>query len=343
MIRKIHKDDFDGNIQYGGANFHTLTKRTEVVEKVLQGEWGKDFFISNNGALSPNMEFFEDVKKCPNCGFDGISDLLEVRGLGISLCPVCDFGFQNPRFRKEKLHLIYGDKYIMDDTYSSVQAMELDSIKFKYGIQRVKEFADIVDDVLDVGCGPGFSLAAYKEAGIQNIYGLDPGKYENNLNYEFNIDSDFTEIIPRRYSNLGLITLWDVLEHIHDFKAMLTSAYTALRDNGLMLIMAPNLRSLATTLIRENSPTFQIDHLNYFTETALAKALEDAGFECVVSETVISEIDNCRNFLNFQPPYTSSAVARSEFSWLTPEYIHANKLGSRLFFIAHKNSNSEFK
>jgi len=336
MSNKIQKNDFDGNIQYGGANFHKLTNRTQVVEKVLKNKWGEEFFHLHNGNIIPKMEFFERLANCLNCGSDQIYDLMHVRGLGISLCPVCDFGFQNPRFKKDKLPHIYGDKYIMDDTYSSEQAMKLDNIKFKYGIQRVREFESEVDDVLDIGCGPGFSLAAYKSVGIQNVYGLDPGKYEKNLNAEFNIERNFSEVVPEKFKKLGLITLWDVLEHIHDFKLMLKSANAALRDKGHILLMVPNLRSLATTLIRENSPTFQIDHLNYFTETSLTKALEDAGFKSIVRETVISEIDNCRNYLNFLPPYTSEAAERIEFNWLTADYIHSNNLGSRLFFIAQK-------
>ena len=131
-IHIIHKDDFDGNIQYGGNKFHKLTKRLNVMKNISENEWGGQFFKKNEGSLTPDPNFFSKTKHCPNCSSEEHFPILEVRGLMISLCSKCDFAFQNPRFKKDKLHLIYGEKYIMDDTYSTPEALKLDKVKFKY-------------------------------------------------------------------------------------------------------------------------------------------------------------------------------------------------------------------
>jgi len=156
------------------------------------------------------------------------------------------------------------------------------------------------------------------------------------LHSDIEIITDFSDDIPNHIKNIDLISLWDTLEHIHNFNKMLSYTYNALSIRGLLVILVPNLNSLASRLIRKNSGTFCIYHLNYFTENSLGLLLKNHGFKVLQKETVISEIDNCRNYLEFQEPYMNVPKNESAFDWLTPEYIHKNMLGSRLFFIAQK-------
>jgi hypothetical protein len=66
------------------------------------------------------------------------------------------------------------------------------------------------------------------------------------------------------------------------------------------------------------------------------REMTQSNFKVVSKETVISEIDNCRNYLEFSGPYNSAPKNEQAFDWLTLDYIHENMPGSRLLFIIKK-------
>ena len=51
--KKIHKDDFDGNLIYGGEFFHTATNREVVLEDLRTGAWGNKFFTQSGSSRNP--------------------------------------------------------------------------------------------------------------------------------------------------------------------------------------------------------------------------------------------------------------------------------------------------
>ncbi len=330
----INKDEFDGNIVYGGSNFHKKTKRTSLIMENNFPHY--EYVLEENMHYKSNMKYFESLDNCILCNSDDIEDKLYKDGLFISQCRKCSFSFQNPRFKSEYLSELYGKEYSLNGAYASEAQNKLDEIKYKYAIQELNKYSDSIESVLDIGAGNLHFLNVCKKNNIKTLYGIEPGSTLKNIDNEYNIITDFSDEVPLSINNLSVISLWDTLEHIHDFKKVIKSSYKALEDDGLILIMVPNLNSLASRLIREKSPSFCIYHLNYFTEKSLEKLLIDCGFSIMQKETVISEIDNCRNYLEFQEPYMSVPKNEKAFDWLTSEYIHDNMLGSRLFFIAKK-------
>ena len=333
--QQLSKNDFDGNLVYGGKSFHESTGRANVIQDTVSGVWGSKFFEGDSSTRRVRSDFFDSLSNCPCCNSTDITHKLSVRGLTIFQCNSCFHGFQNPRLKPELVSSVYEEQYVMDPVYESPVAKKLDILKYQYGIQVASKYLPSVPSVLDVGCGNGLSLDVYSSCGIPFVSGIDPSPYTSQK-VDPRITSSFLLDIPSQYSDLSLITLWDVLEHIHDHKRMVESVFNTLKPGGACLIMVPNFLSLATRLMRERSPVFQIDHLHYFSRNSLNFELNAVGFEVVHCETVISEIDNCRNYLEFSEPYFSSPFNDKAFDWLTPSYIHDNFLGSRLFFVAIK-------
>ncbi len=60
--------------------------------------------------------------------------------------------------------------------------------------------------------------------------------------------------------------------------------------------------------------------------------MDKGGFKPVLMETIITEIDNIRNYMSFEWPYEAAHYDEA-FDIITPEWIHANMLGSRLIGI----------
>ena len=331
----IHKNDFDGNLVYGGQNFHKETKRDGML---LHGDVNPhlDFVESVGLDCRYRSKYFKTLSQCFLCESINIELKFEKNGLKIFKCNSCSFGFQNPRFKREHLSQLYGEDYSMIGTYLSQAQNELDEIKFQYAFQELRKFQENTHSALDIGAGNLQFLKVCKKNGVKKLYGIEPG-FNLDGSKEFHVITEFNDEIPSNIRELSLITMWDSLEHIHGPKKIIKSCYNSLQSDGILIVLVPNFDSLASRLIREKSPTFCIYHLNYFTDRSLSKLLTDKGFDIIHKETVISEIDNCRNYLEFKEPYLSEPSNEPAFDWLSPDYIHENMLGSRLFFIAKKN------
>lgn len=334
-MKMLNKNDFDGNLIYGGKKFHDHSLRTSLIFGEPSESWKSKFFAEKEAPIwLIHREKFDVLFQCPLCSSSILEKVIETTWVSVTKCTNCDFGFQNPRLKPEFVPELYSDSYTMEEVYSSEVSLELDFKKFLYGGELAIQFGSSMDSALDVGCGTGLALAAYRELGFRSLIGIEPAPYD--FDPGFQIFNSFSDELPKQITNVSLISLWDTLEHVWDFSKMMESVSTALQPRGLVLVCVPNLRSLATRLIREKSPTFQLDHLNYFTVESLSRLFESSGLELVHVETIISEIDNCRNYLEFKEPYMSKPLNESAFSWLTPRYIHENMLGSRILALARK-------
>jgi hypothetical protein len=84
----------------------------------------------------------------------------------------------------------------------------------------------------------------------------------------------------------GLITMFHVIEHLIDPLSALVSARGLIDDEGLLVIEAPQWRSVGR-LVRRNkwSQLKPPEHINFFTPGSLTSALERAGWTVVRCST----------------------------------------------------------
>ncbi|MBF0312070.1 MAG: class I SAM-dependent methyltransferase [Oligoflexia bacterium] len=330
-MKEYHKNDFDGNLVYGGKTYHGLTGRIDVITDVNESDEFEKHNISDKD--------LETLKQCPMCNGEEINEFIRKKRLKVYRCNSCDFGFLNPRVKKESSFKLYDQSSRYESLYLNETSNKLDKIKFQYVFQLVKRFIS-PQSVLDIGSSSGIFLNTCAEEGVQIIHGIEADTsqikrspfYQKNFHIETSMDLD----LSKKYNNLELVTMFDVLEHIIDFKKTLTEIHLSLAKQGIFAIIVPNFYSLASRIIRDKSPTFNIEHTNYFSMKNLIPLLETLGFEIVHKETVISEISNIKNYLEFNDPYFAEPKNEQWTNFLTPEWIHENLLGSRLFVIARK-------
>ena len=104
-----------------------------------------------------------------------------------------------------------------------------------------------------------------------------------------------------------------------------------LNRDGYFMILVPNFNSLATKLMRNLSPTFNWKHTLHFNEKSLNYVAKKFNLRCVYLETVVSEIDNIKSYMSGKWPYDGYGDPENNFSFITPEFLHEKKLGSRIF------------
>lgn len=104
--------------------------------------------------------------------------------------------------------------------------------------------------VLDIGCGYGNLLTAFKNAGYNNLTGIDISeeqiKNAKELNENINfICSDLISFLNTSNEKYDLITAFDVLEHLDKEEALtsLELIYNNLNEGGQLIVQTPNAES----------------------------------------------------------------------------------------------------
>jgi SAM-dependent methyltransferase len=187
---------------------------------------------------------------------------------------------------------------------------------------------------LDVGCGPGVFLEVARERGwrveglefnawcVERVRGLGIPVFGSPL--------EQADLSPGAYQ---CVTLWTVLEHIVEPRSFLQSIRRLLAPDAVLLVLVPNVDSLAVRMLHEKAVTFAGDsHVNHFSPATLGRLLESSGFAVADCETLLTEVGTINNYLSFEDPYFGDAPRVLDV--VTPEYLHRNRLGYLLQVIA---------
>lgn len=135
---------------------------------------------------------------------------------------------------------------------------------------------------LDVGCGRGLLLRAFRERGWK-VDGTEMSEsaaaYARDM---LKIPVQITPAVslPWPDGTFDVVSMWHVLEHLPDPSVALREAARVLRPGGALFAGAPNFDSPEARWSRDK--WFHLDvprHLTHLTRESLSSALVSAGFE----------------------------------------------------------------
>lgn len=138
--------------------------------------------------------------------------------------------------------------------------------------------------VLDVGCGGGVLIETMRRAlvGEWSYFGVEPtssfaelasrrtGATVLNTNYTSKLFGD---------QKFDLITCCQVLEHLDSPRQLLSDVLLDLTAEGFFYLEVPDVADFST--LPENHDRFMVQHISYFSEPVLRRALEAVGLEIV--------------------------------------------------------------
>lgn len=328
--RLRRKNEFDGNLVLGVGRFNRQTGRDKHLAAVNCGRQ-QEFVDPSTNLLRVELS---RPRVCPVCAADRPRPLFVKDGFRHNRCQDCGMTYVAPVLREERLH----SHYLGEESYTRVLMndlqMEMDRRKFSYGLDLIEEFLPGKGRLLDVGCGPGVFLEVVAERGW-SVEGLEFNTWcvERVRRLGLPVTDaplDRANLPPAAYQ---CVTLWTVLEHIVDPRPFLLSIRRLLAPGGVLLVLVPNVDSLAIRVLHEKAVTFYGDsHVNHFNAATLSRLLESAGFVVADCETILTEIGTINNYLHFEEPYFGEAPALLDV--LTPEYLHDRRLGYLLQAIA---------
>lgn len=148
--------------------------------------------------------------------------------------------------------------------------------------------------VLDVGCGPGFQLAAFQRRRWE-VHGVELTEESATharevLGLPVHVGDAASWPWPER--TFDAIVAWHSLEHFPDPQEMLEVFARFVRPGGVVMVGVPNFGSPEARLSRDG--WFHLDvprHLYHFTPGSLERALESARFQVRRSSFFAPEYD----------------------------------------------------
>lgn len=228
---------------------------------------------------------------CDLCGSSEFMNYCDLEGKtkrSVFICKKCSLTYLYPIPSVDELNDFYRQDYRKKYSQQNFVTNEVVAYEQKRAT-RVTEmvrryFNKDTSKILDIGCSSGTLLKnLYKLSSHCELYGI-----EMNDNYrKFIVDSgiadqnnitndNITMYCSGQKNKFDLITIVHVLEHLKNPKDVLVSIYRLLKDDGILYVEVPNLKTPYNNL-REKY--FAIYHLTYFTDFTLRKMLEKVGFK----------------------------------------------------------------
>jgi 2-polyprenyl-3-methyl-5-hydroxy-6-metoxy-1,4-benzoquinol methylase len=235
------------------------------------------------------MEYSERLKKCPLCKSGHFLNFKEVIDHAISKekfylchCADCKLVFTNPRPGKENV-----DKYYESENYISHQNKtnnltdllykSVRKITLKRKLNWLNEYNKNKGNLLDMGCGTGSFLKKAKDDGWQ-VTGIEPNATarKSAKSKKLNVHSKLKKIDPSK--QFQAITLFHVLEHIHDLRKTGKKISALLKDEGTLFVAVPNINSKDSKIYDNMWAALDVPrHLYHFTPETMQVFAEEMG------------------------------------------------------------------
>jgi SAM-dependent methyltransferase len=137
--------------------------------------------------------------------------------------------------------------------------------------------------LLDVGAGTGAFAATMKKAGWE-VTGLEPDETaRTNAQQTFNISlKELTELQHQPSAHFDAITLWHVLEHVHDLYEYMKAFHRLLKPQGTLIIAVPNYTSLDADEYNDCWAAYDVPrHLYHFSPHSMDILVEQHNMQVV--------------------------------------------------------------
>jgi len=231
---------------------------------------------------------------CPVCNAAAISNVMQVKdhtvsgeSFPIAECSSCSF-----RFTQDVPDAASIASYYKSEDYISHSNTATGLINRLYHFVRTRAIVQkrkLIENstgintgkLLDIGSGTGAFLSEMKKHGWETI-GLEPDADARNVAQKiYNIhlaDSDQLYQLPANH--FDVITLWHVLEHVHELSKYIQQIKTILRPNGKLFIAVPNYRASDASVYQEHWAAYDVPrHLYHFSPRSMELLMEKHGLK----------------------------------------------------------------
>ncbi len=264
------------------------------------------------------------MKVCPSCGSRENLPLIAVKKWIIARCSNCGLAFTKlqARYDLEK----FNRSYYSEDYLSNYENRQ-DALVKRF-LKRLKDTETIKKGgkLLDVGCSTGLFLRTVQKYSKYKwkLFGIDI----NRSSIRFAKTKVKASLLCASLHNkkfggnfFDCVMCFDVLEHDADIRGNLKEIYKILKPGGLLVIQAPNYKSIMTYLCGQNWDWWSVpDHILHFSPPVLSKILVDNGFIA-------------KRLFTWEPAKEFVENVRGSIKKKVTKFIYLNKILSKVSII----------
>jgi 2-polyprenyl-3-methyl-5-hydroxy-6-metoxy-1,4-benzoquinol methylase len=200
-------------------------------------------------------------------------------------CQHCGHRITFPAPSEERIGRYYQSKEYLSHTDEGI---DLASRLYRFirtfairGKYRIVSRLTSPGKILDIGCGTGHVLHHFTKKGWE-VQGIEPD--ERARNYAVQVlslpVSDEHAITGFLLKSFDVITMWHVLEHVHDIEKRMLEVHRCLKDEGIAYVALPNPDALDAAVYGEYWAAWDVPrHLHHFTKEAFTTLAVRCGFE----------------------------------------------------------------
>jgi SAM-dependent methyltransferase len=183
-------------------------------------------------------------------------------------CRECTFSFASP--------LVGGDEEFYDILH---EQQGYPSWRWDYDV-AVAEAAPRGSGgrIIDIGAGSGTFLVALDDAWEK--YATEGGE-STRAQLEstgIRVSRDLAELVSRESGTFDVVTMFQLLEHIAEFRPLLVQCRALLRPGGKLVITVPHGEAMIRQERLTGCPDMPPFHVNKWTPRSLSRALQQVGF-----------------------------------------------------------------
>jgi len=229
-----------------------------------------------------------EVGSCPMCGSERFEVAFTDGPVSVRHCLDCTQVWVSPRLAEDDLLGIYTDSDYWRSASPKTQGYadyRADEPLYVRTFRRRLDFAlrngPHGGRALDVGCAAGFCMKALDELGFQ-VQGVEPSESIARHAIErfgFDVHIGTLGTASLEPGSFDLITMWDVVEHVVDPRALLVQARELLKPEGLLVLETQNVASAFARILGPRWHHYKhTEHVLHFNPKTVRDLLLSAGF-----------------------------------------------------------------
>lgn len=201
-------------------------------------------------------------------------------------CDNCEFVLSNPYIPEKYIVNFYSQLH--DQEYN--EEAEGRAKNFSTILKRLKNLKP-GNSLLDIGAASGIFLNMAQNEGYK-IEGIEPSTSlvkEAKKQYDLNLFNGTLDnyLKDNSFKKFSVITLLDIMEHLVEPAVFFSQLDQIIDDHGFLVIVTPDINSMAAKLMGNKWWHFRIAHINFFNIKSLEFLLHQHNYEIVLKKKYV--------------------------------------------------------
>lgn len=293
------------------------------------------------------------IQECPVCGGKDIQKFLQLKDYSISgedfqldECRTCGFIMTQDMPDAEAIGPYYkSENYISHSDTNKGFVNKIYHIVRAVMLHKKAEMVEIVSgkkrgSLLDIGTGLAYFPQQMQSKGwkVEGIEQDSEAREAAKQRFDFEVNEP-EELLKMENRNFDIISLWHVLEHVHNLDGYMKAIKNNLADDGTLVIALPNPNSPDAKFYRKYWAAWDVPrHLWHWKPETFKRFAEKYGFELIEKKPMpmdgfyVSMLSEKYKGTSMQ---LFKGIFRGKMTWL--KSLNNNDLSSSVIYFLRKS------